>query len=238
MRNMGKLKKTVSNTANRTKSLAANMLNAAKEAARQKREEERKRREEKERNFKETFPYQHMFTIREKNIFSSKESDLWEQITKESYVITDENEKPIYIAKESFWLGSYYYKVTNSDKKVIGYVRRHLFNFGFPFVKDRHGCTVRVVETNERYRLTTYMFLKEREFGGSDGAYSVTCKDKKEFAKEFKVSKGNNQIAHIYKVSYDDGFLASRYIVGYDNKDVEHLAVLNGLAIHLITLVC
>ena len=76
---------------------------------------------------------------REKNIFSTKESNLWEQITNESYVITDENEKPIYIAKEGFFLGSYKYKVTNSDKKVIGHVRRHCFNFGFPFVKERHG---------------------------------------------------------------------------------------------------
>lgn len=232
---MGMLKKTVSNAVSKTKKFATNMIDTAKEATRQKIEEDRKRREEKERQFKEAFPYQHMLTIREKNIFSTKESNLWEQITNESYVITDENEKPVYIAKEDFFLGSYKYKVTNSDKKVIGHVRRHYFNFGFPFVKERHGCTVSVAETNERYRLTTYLSFKEREFGGSDGAYTVTCKDKKEFAKEFKVLKDNAKIAHIYKVSSDDGFLASRYIVGYDNKKDEVLAVLNGLAIHMIT---
>lgn len=227
---MGILKDTVG----KTKKLAANMIDTAKEAAQKKIEEDRNRREEKERQFKESFPYKHMLTIREKNIFSSKESGLWEEITNESYVITDADEKPVYIAKEGFWLGSYNYRITNLEKKVIGHVRRHLINFGYPFVKERHGCTVKVAETNEKFRLTTYLSFKEREFGGTERAYKVTCKDKKKLAKEFKITKGNKKIAHIYKVSSDDGFLASRYIVGYDNENDENIAVLNSLAIHLI----
>lgn len=235
--NMGNLRKMVSNTVEKAKKLTTNLIDSAKETARQKKEADRKRREEKERHFKETFPYQYMLTIREKNIFSSKESGLWEQITSDSYVITDADEKPVYIAKESLLVGSYKYTVTDSDKKVIGHIRRHLFNFGFPFVKDRHGCTVRVAKNNERYRLTTHMFLNEREFGGLYSTYSVRCKDKKEFPKEFMILKGNKEIAHIYSLSSDDGFLASRYIIGYNDKNNEILTVLNSLAIHLVIMV-
>ena len=215
------------------KKFTVNMANKAKEAAQKKLEEDRKRREEKERKFKETFPYKHMLTIREKNIFSSKESGLWEAITNESYIITDGDEQPVYIAKEGFWIGSYKYKVTNSEKQVIGHIRRHLFNFGFPFVKERHGCTVRVSETNKKYRLSTYLSFGDREFGITDEIYTIKCNEAKH-PKEFRIIQKNTQIAHIYKVSSDDGFLANRYIVGYNDIKDEAAVVLNSLAIHFI----
>ena len=216
----------------KTKKIAADMIDATKVAVQKKIEEDRRRREEKERQFIESFPYKYMLTIREKSLFSTLENDLWEKITNESYVITDADENAAYIAKEGLCLGSYNYKVTNSEKKVIGYVRRHLFNFGFPFVKERHGCTVKLVNTNQKFRLTTYLSFNEREFGGTEFAYRVSCKDK--YAKEFKILDGNRKIAHIFKVSSDDGFLANRYIVGYDDKKDEEIAVLISLAVHFI----
>lgn len=221
-------------TANKPKK-RANLLEAAKLAAQQKIEEDKKLREEKEKQFLETFPHKYMFTLRDKGLIPTKESGLWEPITSFSYVIKDAGQKAIYIAKEGFWTGDYNYKITNSEKTVIGYIRRHFFNFGFPFVKNRHGCTIKIAETNQKFRLTTHIFFNEREFGGTEGAYKVTCKNKAILAKEFKVTRGRKNIAKIYRVSPDEGFLTNRYIVGYDDMQHEHVAVLISLAIHLIT---
>ena len=224
----------IKNTIGKTKKAAIDMINAAKEAAQKKAEEDKKRREEKERRFFETFPYRYMFTLREKNLFSSKERDLWEQITDKSFVVRAGDVRATYIAKEGFWLGSYRYKVTDSEKRTIGYVRRHLMNFGYPFVKERRGCTVKVAGTKEKFRLTSYLSFKVREFGGTVGAYEITCDRDKQYAKEFEITKENKKIAHIYEASPDDGFLTHRYIVGYDDKKDENIAVLISLAIHLI----
>jgi len=65
-------------TINKTKKLATNIIDNAKEAAQKKLEEEKKRREEKERIFWEKFPYENALIIKDDNDFFRKEGDVWE----------------------------------------------------------------------------------------------------------------------------------------------------------------
>lgn len=222
----------------KTKKKAAELIENARIAAEKKEAEDRKRREEKERLFKESFPHKFMLSIWENAIFSTKEVD-WAKQMKCSFVMTNIDDIPVYVSWEDAWLGRDKQIVLNSQKEIIGYVRKHFFNLGFPFVKERRGCTVKIAETKEKFRFTTYLSFGDREFGGTgtitgETVYELNGVGKNKDTKEFKVKKGKKNIIHIFNGSPNDGFLVKRYIVGYDNEADEKLAVLCGLAVRMI----
>lgn len=132
-------------------------------------------------------------------------------------------------------MGIYDYKITDAQKNEIGRIRGHNFNFGWPFVKDRRGCTIKLISTNEKFRLTTYLSFGERYFGGTEGSYHVSCKvDKYKIPYEFKVTKDGRKIAHMYRKKLSNDFTFDGHIIGYDKKDDENVAVIISLAISLI----
>lgn len=218
----------------KTKETAAKMIDNAKEVAQKKAEEDRKRREEKERQFRSSFPYKYMLSIRKLNAVSAKHANLWVEVKNSAFLISDCNEVPVVVAQEDFWLGEYKYKVSNCNGQLLGTVRKHFFNFGFPFVKDRHGCTVKVAGTNERFRFTTCLSFGDREFGGTENPYELMGVGKSKNPKVFYVKKGRKNVLYICKVSWNEGFFDDRYIVGYDELNDGALAVLCGLAVRLL----
>lgn len=228
---MGLLK----DVAKATKQKANEIAEKAKAEAERKKEEERLRKEENERKFRESFPFKRMYNIRKD---TTQKPEYWETLTHHSYVVTDENENPVFIAKENFWIENYRFKVTNSNKEVVGYIRKHLFNFGFPFVKDRKGCTIRLADNSFKARLTTYVSFKEREFGSTEGTISVKLENKDKLGREkvYKVSKNgsNKKFSKVYRIRSDEGFFKDRYVVGFDDEEDAILATLVAIGINMI----
>lgn len=228
---MGLLKKAVKATAQKANELAEK----AKAEAERKKEEERLKKEENERKFRETFPFKRMYDIRKD---TTQKPEYWEKLTRNTYVVTDEKEQPVYIAKENFWIENYLFEVTDANKKVVGHIRKHLFNFGWPFVKERRGCTIWLADKSFRARLTTYVFWGEREFGSTENTVSVKLESKDKFGREkvYKVSKAksNKKFSKVYRIRSDEGFFKDRYIVGFDEEDDAVLASLVAIAINMI----
>lgn len=218
-----------------TKQKAGELAEKAKAEVERKKEEERLRKEENERKFRESFPFQRMYNIRKD---TKQKPEYWEKVTNHTYVVTDENEKPIYIAKENFWIENYRFKVTNSDKEVVGFIRKHLFNFGFPFVKERKGCTIKLADNSFKARLTTYISFNKREFGGTEGTISVVLENTDKLGSEniYKVSKSgsNKNFSKVYRIRSDEGFFKDRFVVGFDNEEDAILATLIAIGINMI----
>lgn len=228
---MGLLKKVAEVTSQKASELAEK----ARAEAERKKEEERLRKEENERKFRENFLYKRMYYIKKD---TKQKPEYWEKLTRNTYVVSDENEQPVYIAKENYWIENYRYKITDSNKKTVGYIRKHLINFGWPFVKERKGCTIWLADNSFKARLTTYISFGEREFGSTEDTISVKLEDKDKFGREkvYRVSKAdsNNVFSRVYRIRSDEGYFKDKYVVGFDNEEDSVLASLVAIAINMI----
>ena len=210
----------------KTLNLAKKATEAVIDSASKKLDEAKKRHEEAEQKFIQEFPYKHRYIIRQKDSVSL-DLVLWDVLERDSYVIYDADEEPIYIAKGTVLMGKHHFVITNSDKQEVGKVRKALFNIPMPFMKDRKTCTVEV-NGQEPFEIETCISFKEREYNVSYSDISIRA-DTKE--KEFRVFDKNSKtpIIHIYKVRSDEGFFKDKYFVGFDDESNEKLAI--GIAI-------
>lgn len=202
-----------------------------KDAAEKKIKEEKKKRQEEERKFFEQFPYKNMCIIRQKDSISV-DLVLWEVLERDYYVIYDKKDVPIYIAKGTTMMGKHHFVVTDSEKQMVGNVKKALINIPLPFMKERKSCSIEV-EGKEAFELETYISFHERKFDLDKKGLEIEV-DSKE--KEFQVKKGNRKkpIIHIYKRRSDEGFLMDKYVVGFDNEKDKILAILLTIGIDTI----
>lgn len=220
---MGLLNKAIGNAVKATGKI--------KEAAEKKVNEAKKKRKEEERKFFEQFPYKNMCIIRQKDSISV-DLVLWEVLERDYYVIYDEKDVPIYIAKGTTMMGKHHFIVSNSEKKVVGKVKKALFNIPMPFMKERKSCSIEI-EGNEAFELETYISFRERQYDiGRKGL--VIEIDSKE--KEFRVKRNSRKkpIIHIYKRRSDEGFFMDKYVVGFDDEKDKILAILLTIGIDTI----
>lgn len=193
-----------------------------KDAAEKKVKEAKKKRQEEERKFFEQFPYKNMYIIRQKDSISV-DLVLWEVLERDYYVVYDEKDIPIYIAKGTKMMGKHHFVVTNPEKQVVGKVKKALLNIPMPFMKEHKSCSIEI-EGKEPFELETYISFNERTFDIDKKGLKIEV-DSKE--KEFQVKRGNRKkpIIHIYKRRSDEGFWMDKYVVGFDDEKDKMLAV-------------
>lgn len=218
----------------KTLDLAKKATSAVADTAAKKIAEAKQKREEEERRFIEEFPYKYRYVMRQKESISYDIDPLllWDVLERDSYLISNANEEPAFIAKGTLMFGKHHFVVTNSNKEVIGKVNKALFKIPVPLAKDRKSFLVDI-PGEENFTVSTYTLFDEADY--SISLNNITMKaDKRE--KEFMfLEKGNPKpIIHVYKVRSDDLFLRDKYFVGFDNENYLVKAVLLTLGIDVI----
>ncbi len=216
---------------NKTIGLAVKATGAVVDTAGKKLAEAKQKKEEEERRFIEEFPYKYRYIIRQKDSVSL-DLVLWEILERDSYVIYNADEEPVYIAKGTVMMGKHHFVVTNPEKEVIGKVNKALFNVPMPFIKERKTCTIEIVGQNT-FEMETCISFNEREYTVSNLGMTIKA-DYKE--KEFQICDKNSKktIIHIFKVRSEEGFFKDKYIVGFDEESNTMLAILMTIGIDTI----
>lgn len=221
---MDLLKKTLKKTAQ----VAKKASSVAIDTANKKVDEIKQKQIDKERKFIEEFPYQHRISVRQMDS-TSVDLLLWEVLERDSYVVYDVNEKPIYIIKGTVMMGKHHFVITNPEKRVVGKIRKAIFNMPIPFEKEKEKC---IIELNgeEPFELETYISFGEREYHFFNKGLKIRVTDKLE--REFKINnrKHKKPVVHIYK----KGIMRDRYTVGFDEVKNEILAIALTIGVDII----
>lgn len=221
---MDLLKKTLKKTVQ----VAKKASSVAIDTANKKVDEIKQKQIDKEREFIEEFPYQHRISVRQMDS-TSVDLLLWEVLERDSYVVYDVNEKPIYIIKGTVMMGKHHFVITNPEKRVVGKIRKAIFNMPIPFEKEKEKC---IIELNgeEPFEMETYISFGEREYSISNKGLNMRAIEKIE--REFQVSnrKQRKPVIHIYK----KGLIRDRYTVGFDEEKNEILAVALAIGLDII----
>lgn len=215
----------------KTLNLAKKATEAVIDTAGNKIDEAKQKRAEEERRFIAEFPYKHRYIIRQKDSVSL-DLVLWDVLERDSYVIYDADENPVYIAKGTVLMGKHHFVITNPEKQEMGKVRKALFNVPIPFMKERKTCTIEIAG-QEPFDIETCISLKEREYNVLYRNMSIRA-DAKE--KEFQVfdKKGKKPIIHIYKIRSEENFFKDKYFVGFDDEANKMLAICMAIGIDTI----
>ena len=215
----------------KTLNLAKKATEAVIDTAGNKIDEAKQKRAEEERRFIAEFPYKHRYIIRQKDSVSL-DLVLWYVLERDSYVIYDADENPVYIAKGTVLMGKHHFVITNPEKQEMGKVRKALFNVPIPFMKERKTCTIEIA-VQEPFDIETCISLKEREYNVLYRNMSIRA-DAKE--KEFQVfdKKGKKPIIHIYKIRSEENFFKDKYFVGFDDEANKMLAICMAIGIDTI----
>ena len=197
----------------KTLELAKKATSSVIESANRKLEEARQKRIEEEKKFLQEFPYKYRYIIKQGETLSL-DLVLWEGLERNSYVVFDDKENPVYIAKGTFWMGRHHFIVTDNNKKRCCKINKALFNVPLPFIKERKTCKIALSE-EEPFEIGTCISFKEREYSISKDGMSIKADEKE---KEFKIFRNNNDTPdiHIYKIRSGE-FLKGKYCVGFDN---------------------
>lgn len=215
----------------KTFELAKKATTAAIDSANRKLEEAKQKRIEEERRFLESFPYANRYTIKQKDSVSL-DLVLWEVLERDSYVIYDTADNPIYIAKGTVLMGKHHFVVTSPDKKQHCKIHKAIFNVPLPFMKDRKTCKIELLG-KEPFEIETCISFNEREYSVSGSRFSIKADEKE---KEFMIFRKNKKKPdiHIYKVKSDEGFFKDKYYVGFDNPEDGMLAISMAIGIDTI----
>lgn len=216
---------------NKTFDLAKKATGTVWDTAGKKINDARQKREEEERKFFEEFPYKNRYIIRQKDSVSL-DLVLWEVLERDSYVIYNADEEPVYIAKGTVLMGKHHFVVTDPNKQEMGKVRKALINVPIPFMKERKTCTIEV-KNEEPFELETCISFNEREYTATKSGMTIKADTKD---KEFQIfeKKGKKPIIHIYKVRSDEGFFKDKYVIGFDEDANKMLAILMTIGIDAI----
>lgn len=215
---------------NKTLKLAQKATNVVTDTAVKKLTEAKQKREEKERQFIAKFPYKYRYILRQKDSVSI-DLILWDALERDSYVIYNSNEEPVYIAKGTMMMGKHHFIVTNPEKKVLGKVNKALFNVPIPFMKERKTCSIELPDQNP-FEMETCISFNEREYTISNGMSIKSDNREREFQIYNKTSP--KPIIHIYKICSGDGFFSDKYFVGFDEETYKTLALLLTIGIDTI----
>lgn len=215
----------------KTLNLAKKATEAAIGTANRKIDEAKQKHLEAEQKFIQEFPYKNRYIIRQKDAVSL-DLVLWEVLERDSYVIYNADEEPIYIAKGTVLMGKHHFVITNPEKQQMGKICKALFNVPMPFIKERKTCTIELTG-QEPFEIETCISFKEREYTVSYRNMTIKA-DTKE--KEFQIFEKNSKkpIIHIYKVRSDEGFFKDKYFVGFDESDNKILAISMAIGIDTI----
>lgn len=216
---------------NKTFDLAKKATGAVVDAAGKKIAEAKQKKEEEEKRFIAEFPYKYRYIIRQKDSVSI-DLVLWDVLERDSYVIYNADEEPVYIANGTVLLGKHHFVITNPQKQVMGKVKKALFNVPIPFMKERKTCTIELTD-QEIFEMETCISFNEREFTVSKSGITIKADNRE---KEFRVydKKDKKPIIHIYKVRSDEGFFKDKYFVGFDEETNKMLALLMTIGIDTI----
>lgn len=214
----------------KTLSLAKKASGTVIDSANKKIDAAKQKKLEAEQKFIREFPYTNRYIVRQKESVSV-DLVLWDVLEKDSYVIYNANEEPVYIAKGTMFMGKHHFVVTNSQNERVGKVSKALFKVPVPFVKDRKGFTVDI-DGVKPFDVETSVSFGERDFSISNNLNIQT----NEKEKEFKVFDKNNKkpIIHIYKVRSDERFYWDKYVVGFDDEKNKMLAFCMAIGIDAI----
>ena len=215
----------------KTKDLAKKATNAVADTAAKKIAETKQKREEEERRFIEEFPYKHRYIIRQKDSVSI-DLVLWDVLERDSYVISNADDKPVYIAKGTMLFGKHHFVVTNPENEVVGKVNKALFKIPIPLAKERKSFSIEI-PGQEPFVVSTYTLFNEREYSIS---YSNLIMKANNREKEFQIFEKNSikPIIHIYKVRSDESFFRDKYYVGFDDESYLAQAILMSIGIDVI----
>ena len=216
---------------NKTLDLAIKATGTVVDTAGKKIAEAKQKKEEEEKRFIEEFPYKHRYIIRQKDAVSL-DLVLWEVLERDSYVIYNADDEPVYIAKGTVMMGKHHFVVTNPERQVMGKVNKALFNVPIPFMKERKTCSIELAG-QDAFEMETCISFKEREYNVSNRDMTIKA-DIRE--KEFQIfeKKIKKPIIHIYKVRSDEGFFKDKYFVGFDEEENKMLAILMTIGIDTI----
>lgn len=157
---------------------------------------------------------------------------LWEVLERDSYVIYNADEEPVYIAKGTVMMGKHHFVVTNRNKQLVGKVKKALINVPIPFMKERKTCSIELIG-EEPFEIETCISFGEREYSVSNRSMTINA-DARD--KEFQIFDKNDKkpIIHIYKVRSDEGLFMDKYYVGFDEEANKMLALLMTIGIDTI----
>lgn len=216
---------------NKTLDLAKKATGAVVDTAGKKINEAKQKKAEEERRFIEEFPYKYRYIIRQKDAVSL-DLVLWEVLERDSYVIYNADEEPVYIAKGTVMMGKHHFVVTNQEKQVMGKVNKALFSVPIPFMKERKKCSIELAG-EEAFEMETCISFNEREYTVSNRSMTIKADNRE---KEFQIfdKKSKKPIIHIYKVRSDEGFFQDKYFVGFDKEANKMRALLMTIGIDTI----
>lgn len=217
----------------KTLSVAKKATESLVDAAGRKIDDVAKKQKDDERSFLQSIPYNNVCVLLQNNTMSIA-ADLWEILERDSYVVYDVDQQPLYIAKGTLLMGKHHFIITNPNKVVCGKVNKALFKMPMPFVKERASCTVEL-PNREPFTLETMISFDGREYSSSLREIRIVADEKE---KEFRIIRAREKkpVAHIYKTrSFAKGtFFNDKYYIAFDNKKDELLAINIALAIDLI----
>ena len=221
---MNSLKRTLKKTMKVAKKASSVAMNTAN----QKVNEIKQKQAEKEQKFIEEFPYNYRISVCQMDSISTSLL-LWEILERDSYIVYDVNEKPIYIVKGKVIMGKYHFIITNPEKKVVGKMRKLLFNMPIPFEKEKEACIIEL-DGEESFEMETYISFGKREYHIHNKGLRMKAIDKLE--REFQINnrKQRKPVIHIYK----KGIMRDKYTVGFDEEKNEILAVVMAVGLDLI----
>lgn len=218
----------------KTLGLAKKATSTVADAASKKIAEAKQKREEEERRFIEEFPYKYRYIVRQKESISYDIDPLllWDVLERDSYLVSNSEEDPVFIVKGTLMFGKHHFVVTNSKKAVVGKVNKALFKVPVPFAKDRKSFMVDI-PGEENFTVSTYILMGEQEY---DVSISGATFDGDKRAKEYKFfDRGAlKPTVHIYKVRSDEGFLRDKYYVGFDDESNLVKAILLAIGVDAV----
>lgn len=213
-------------------------LNLAKKAtervidtAGKKIEEARQKRIEEEQKFLREFPYKHRYTIRQKDSVSV-DLVFGDVLERDSYVVYDADDEPVYMANGTVLMGKHHFVITNREKEELAKVNKALVNMPIPFMKERKSCMIEVAG-EESFEMDTYISSGEREYSIYHSDLTIKADAN---GTEFRLvdRKTRKTCVHIYKVRSDEGFFKDKYYVGFDDETKKMMAICAAIGIDTI----
>ena len=183
--------------------------------------EEINNQKQKEKKFIDEFPYKHKYLIKQ-NDTTSIDAFFFEILERDSYVIFNADNYPVYLAQGSVLFGKHCFTLTDTNKKVVAKINKALVNVPIPLMKDRKSCSIEL-SGETPFSMETYESFKEDHYTISKTGFSI----KSDSNNEFKIMehKKKKPIIHIHRVRSIETLLHDKYIVGFDDEASTVLAI-------------
>lgn len=192
------------------------------ETATEKINEEMTNRLQREQKFIENFPYKYRYIIRQ-NASTSVDLLFWEGLERDSYVVYDANDIPIYVTQGAVLLGKNSFTMRDVHKNIVAKIHKSLITLPIPLTKERQTCKIELPD-EPTFDMETYVSFGDRCYLISKSDWKIEADNKD---KEFKVftAKGKRPLIHIYKVLSFEDLFKDKYIIGFDDESYKMTAL-------------